>query len=128
MGSDGTAVNDVWKFYSAGDGYYYIASAVGDGGTYVLDIAGKKMADGTNVDIYSYNGGTNQQFMLAANADGSYMIYTSISGAASVVEVADAATTSGANIQQFTSNGESCQAWILESATDPGCTMQTDVI
>lgn len=66
--------------------------------------------------------------MLAANADGSYTIYTSISGVASVVEVADAATTSGANIQQFTSNGESCQAWILESATDPGCIMQTDVI
>lgn len=63
-GSDGTSVHDIWKLCSAGDGYYYLVSAVGDGGTYVLDVAGKKTANGTNIDIYTYNGGSNQQFML----------------------------------------------------------------
>ncbi len=127
-GSDGSAVHDIWKLYSAGDGYYYIASAVGDGGTYVLDIAGKKTANGTNIDIYQYNGGTNQQFMFTPNGDGSYKIRTRITGEASAVEVADASASSGANIQQWEVNGVNCQDWILEAVTDPGCVMDTSII
>lgn len=127
-GTDGTSVHDIWKFYSAGEGYYYIASAVGDGGTYVLDVAGKKTENGTNLDIYQYNGGANQQFMLTQNADGSYHICTKISGEKSAVEVADGSKTAGANVQQWELNGASCQNWILESVTDPGCSMDTSVI
>jgi pectin lyase len=126
-GSDGTSVHDIWKLYSAGDGYYYITSCVGDGGTYVLDVAGKKTANGTNLDIYQYNGGTNQQFMLTANGDGSYKIRTRVTGEASVVEIADASTASGANVQQWEENGNTCQDWILEAVTDPGCEMDVDV-
>lgn len=127
-GTNGTSAHDIWKFYSAGDGYYYIASAVGDGGTYVLDIAGKKTDNGTNIDIYQYNGGTNQQFMLTENADGSYNICTRITGEKSVIEVADASKTSGANVQQWEMNGADCQKWIFEPVTDPGCAMDTNVI
>ncbi|MGN0612397.1 MAG: RICIN domain-containing protein [Porcipelethomonas sp.] len=127
-GSDGTSVHDIWKFYSAGNGYYYIASAVGDGGTYVLDVAGKKTDNGTNIDIYKYNGGTNQQFMLTDNGNGSYKIKTAVTGENSAVEVADGSGTSGANIQQWEINGAECQDWILEPVTDPGCTMNTGVI
>lgn len=127
-GTDGTSVHDIWKFYSAGDGYYYLASAVGDGGTFVLDVAAKKTENGTNIDIYQYNGGTNQQFKLMENGDGSYQIRTRITGDASVVEVADASTASGANVQQWEQNGASCQDWILEPVTDPGCAMDTSVI
>ena len=75
-GDNNQAVHEIWKLFSAGDGYYYIASCVGDGGTYVLDVAGKKTADGTYIDIYQYNGGTNQQFMFTSNGDGSYKIRT----------------------------------------------------
>lgn len=127
-GSDGTSVHDVWKLFSAGDGYYYIASCVGDGGTYVLDVAGKKTENGTNIDIYQYNGGTNQQFMLTRNSDGNYKIRTRISDENSVIEVADASSASGANIQQWEVNGASCQDWILEPVTDPGCKMDTSLI
>lgn len=127
-GSDGTSVHDIWKFFSAGDGYYYITSAVGDGGTYVLDVAAKKTDNGTNIDIYQYNGGTNQQFMLIPNGDGSYQIQTAVTEGASVVEVADASTSSGANVQQWESNGSDCQNWILEPVTDPGCVMDTSVV
>ncbi len=126
--TDSTSVHDIWKLCSAGDGYYYIVSCVGDGGTYVLDVAGKKTADGTNIDIYQYNGGTNQQFMLTQNSDGSYKIRTRVTGEASAVEVADASTDHGANVQQYTINGATCQDWILEEVTDPGCAMDTSVI
>ncbi len=127
-GTDNSSVHDIWKLYSAGDGYYYIASCVGDGGTYVLDVAGRKTDNGTNLDLYQYNGGTNQQFMLAENSDGSYTIYTRVSGEKSAVEVADASKESGGNVQQWENNGNACQNWILEAVTDPGTSMDTGVI
>ncbi len=127
-GSNGTDVHDIWKLFSAGDGYYYIASCVGDGGTYVLDVAGKKSDNGTNIDIYQYNGGINQQFMFTLNDDGSYKIRTRVSDKNSAVEVKDASAVSGANIQEWEINGANCQDWILEPATDSGCVMNETLI
>lgn len=127
-GSDGTAVHDIWKLYRAGDDYYYIASCLEDGGTYVLDVAGKRADNGTNIDLYQYNGGTNQQFKLFQNSDGSYQICTRASRDKSVIEVADASTNSGANVQEWEANGATCQSWILEPVTDPGCVMDVNVI
>ncbi|MCR4647268.1 MAG: RICIN domain-containing protein [Oscillospiraceae bacterium] len=119
-GTDGTSVHDVWRFYSAGDGYYYIVSCAGYGAFFVLDVAGKKTDNGTNIDVYQYNGGQNQQFMLGDNGDGTYTIMTRVTGEASAVEVESASKTSGANVQQWERNGESCQSWELEPVTDPG--------
>lgn len=127
-GTSDDTIHDIWKMIDAGDGYYYLASAVGDGGTYMLDIAGKKTANGTNVDIYKYNGGDNQQFMITRNADGSYKICTKISGGKSAVEIADASANSGANVQQWEINGADCQDWIFEEVTNTGCEMDTSVI
>ena len=45
-----------------------------------------------------------------------------------MVEVENASQTSGANVQQWEVNGANCQNWILEPTTDPGCSMNTDVI
>lgn len=127
-GTSDDTIHDIWKLISAGDGYYYIVSAVGDGGTYVLDIAGKKTDNGTNADIYQFNKGTNQQFMFTKNSDGSYRILTKISDCKSAVEVANANKSSGANIQQWELNDASCQNWILEAVATPGCTMDTSYI
>lgn len=127
-GTSDDTTHDIWKLISAGDGYYYIVSAVGDGGTYVLDIAGKKTANGTNVDIYKSNSGTNQQFMFTKNSDGSYKILTRISDGKSAVEVANADKSSGANVQQWEINDADCQNWILESVSNPGCAMDTSVV
>lgn len=125
--SDGT-IHDIWKLIDAGDGYYYLVSAVGDGGSYVLDIAGQKTANGTNADIYQYNGGKNQQFMFTMNPDGSYKIRTRVSDRKSAVEVADASTSNGANVQQWEINGHDCQNWILEAVDNPGTKMDTSMI
>lgn len=127
-GSDGSETHNIWKFVSAGDGYYYIVSCVGDGGTYVLDVAGKKSANGTNIDIYQYNGGTNQQFMITDNGNGTYKLRTRVSGENSAVEIANADTASGANAQQWEINNATCQDWTLETVTDPGCKMDTGVV
>lgn len=127
-GSDGSEIHNIWKLFSAGDNYYYLASCVGDGGTYVLDVAGRKTADGTNIDIYQYNGGTNQQFLITDNGDGTYKLRTRVTGEASAVEVGNADKTSGANVQQWAINGANCQDWIFEPVTDPGTAMKTDVL
>ena len=119
---------EVWKLIDAGDGYYYIATALGDGASYMLDVEGKKTANGTNIDLYKYNGGTNQQFMFTKNSDGSYKILTRISGGKSAVEVVNASKESGANIQQWEINGANCQNWVLEEASNPGAVMDTTVL
>lgn len=115
-GTSDSTIHDIWKLVDAGDGYYYIVSAVGDGDTYVLDVFGKKTDNGTNIDIYQSNKGINQQFMFIKNADGSYKILTRVSGGKSAVEVDAASKESGANVQQWEVNGVNCQDWILETA------------
>ncbi|MBR1459759.1 MAG: RICIN domain-containing protein, partial [Oscillospiraceae bacterium] len=127
-GTNGSGVWNTWKLYSAGDGYYYIASCVGDGGTYVLDVDGKKSADGTNIAIYQYKGADNQKFMLTQNADGTYKIRTKVASEQSAVEVASGSHDYGANVQEWTVNGADCQDWKLIPVSDPGVSMDTSVL
>ncbi len=118
-GANGEGEWNVWRLYSAGDGYYYVYSALGDGKTYVLDVAGKKADDGTNIDLYQYNGGDNQKFKFVQNSDGSYKIYTKVSNDASVLDVENGSFDYGANVQEWTMNGFNCQDWNLIAATLP---------
>lgn len=127
-GSDAANTHNIWKLISAGDGYYYIASALGDGGTYMLDVQGKKADNGTNIEIYNFNGADNQKFALSQNSDGSYKIRTKISNKQSAVEIINGSVESGANVQQWEINGANCQDWILEEVTNPGCKMDTSVM
>lgn len=127
-GTSENTIHDIWKLIDAGDGYYYLVSAVGDGGTYVLDVEGKKTANGTNIDIYQLNNGDNQKFMITKNSDGSYKLRPKITGEKSAVEIKDAGKGSGDNVQIWEVNGANCQDWIFESVNDPGCTMNTSVI
>lgn len=120
--------HDIWKLIDAGEGYYYLISAVGDGSKYALDVAGKKTDNGTNIDIYQYNSGDNQKFMITKNADGSYKLRTKISGNKSAVEIKDAGTGSGDNVQQWEINDAKCQDWIFEATANPGCKMDTSVL
>ncbi|MDE6789813.1 MAG: RICIN domain-containing protein, partial [Ruminococcus sp.] len=120
--------HDIWKLIDAGDGYYYLISAVGDGGTYALDVAGKKTANGTNIDIYQSNGGDNQKFMITKNADGSYKLCPKNTGDKSAVEIKDAGKGSGDNVQIWEINGANCQDWTFENIDNPGCKMDTSVI
>ena len=127
-GTSDDTIHDIWKLVDAGDGYYNLVSAVGDGGTYVLDVAGKKTANGTNIDLYQSNNGDNQKFMITKNSDGSYKLRPKNAGENTAVEVANADTNSGANVQIWEVNGANCQDWIFEKVSDPGCKMDTSVI
>jgi len=114
-GKNGNSAHNVWKLDSAGDGYYYIYSALSD--TLALDVAGNKATNGQNVSIYNFNGNNNQQFKFAKNRDGSYKILTKVSNDASAVEVESGSADAGANVQQWEVNGANCQDWIVEKAS-----------
>jgi len=103
-----------WQLQSAGDGYYYLVSQVGDK-SFALDVSGKKTADGTNIEIYTMKKGENQKFKLVPNADGTFKILTKISGDKSCVEVEDGSTQQGANVQQWQVNNSAQQNWIIET-------------
>ena len=125
--TDGT-VHDIWKTINAGNGYYYLVSGVGDGGTYCLDVTAKGTANGTNIEIYQYREVINQQYYITQNSDGSYTIKTRITGNKSAVEIKDAGVQSGNNVQQWELNGHPCQNWFFEPVTNPGCEMNTEIV
>ena len=125
-GADGAAAHNTWRAISAGDGYYYLYSQVGDKITYLMDISGGKADNGTNAALWTKSSREQaQQFLFAKNSDGSYTIYTRASELKSCVEVADASTASGANVQQYAYNGNACQHWNLEEVADTGVKLDT---
>jgi pectin lyase len=105
---------NTWTVKSAGDGYYYIYSSLGDGNTYLLDLDRGLTANGTNIAIYENTNSDAQLFKFVPNDDGSYKIVTKATQDASCVEIKDASTTSGANVQQWIINGVNCQDWVLD--------------
>ena len=107
--------NNTWKFVSNGNGYYYIYSQLGNGSTFLLDVANNSSANGANIGIWSNTNCNAQLYKLVKNSDGSYNIYTKSSGNKSCVEVVNALTTKGANVQQWAYNGHNCQKWYLEA-------------
>lgn len=129
-GAEEAAAHNTWRALSAGDGYYYLYSQVGDKVTYLLDITAGKDTDGTNVEIYTKSSRERaQQFKFVENSDGTYHILTRASEDKSCVAVAEASTSSGANVIQYTVNrNDSSQKWTLTQVEDTGCTMDTSKI
>ncbi len=76
----------------------------------VLDVTAASTASGANVEQWTDNGGTNQQWTLAQTG-ASYTIVNHNSG--KVLDVAGASTANGANVDQATSSGGTNQQWKL---------------
>lgn len=114
-----------FKAVSAGNGYFYLVSQVGDGNSYALDVNAKKADDGTNIELYTFNKGDNQQFKMVKNDDGSYSIRTKVSNDASCIEVNAKSKEDGANVQEWTFNGGVNQKWYFEPIN--GNTKKCDV-
>ena len=111
-----TGKQNQFKAVSAGDGYYYLVSQLGDGNSYALDVNGKKTTDGANIEIYTFNKGENQKFKFVKNDDGTYSILTKITDGKSALDVNEQSKNSGANIQQYKFSGNANQKFILETA------------
>ncbi len=128
-GAESSAAHKTWRVLSAGNGYYYLYSQLGDKVTYLLDIDMGKSDNGTNIQIYTDTKADAQQFKFVRNDDGTYYILTRSSGDKSCVAVSSASTSSGANIIQWEYKaGDKSQKWILTQVEDTGCIMDTNSI
>lgn len=112
-GSNSPADYDTFRVASCGNGYYKIYSLLAGGTTYVLDVSARKTDNGTNIALYTDNGGTNQQFKFVSQGDGTFAIKTRVSGEASCLDVENYSKDSGANVYQWVFNGTSNQLWRL---------------
>lgn len=81
-----------------------------------LDVASKATYAGANVQQWSYNGGTNQQWKVVDTGDGYYKLVSVNSG--KVLDVASAATYNGANVQQWDDTNGTCQRWKIVDTGD----------
>ena len=112
-GSNSATDYDTFRVVSCGNGYFKIYSLLAGGTTYVLDVSGKKTDNGTNIALYTDNGGTNQQFKFESQGDGTFAIKTRVSGDTSCLDVENYSKDSGANVYQWVFNGTSNQLWRL---------------
>ena len=80
----------------------------------VLDIKDGSTSNGANVQTWTGNGSTAQQFKAKKNSDGTWSFINVKSGKA--LDIAGNSSTSGANVQQYGSNGTSAQKWKLTDA------------
>lgn len=97
-----------WTLKAAGDGYYYILSANGNG-SFFLDLDYGKAEDGTNIGIYTDTNSDAQLFKFINNGDGTYLIATKATNDRSVIEP----SAENANVRQWSVSGEKSQSWYV---------------
>ena len=98
-----------WCFMSAGDGYYYLCSAI----RRYLDVSTPVNSSGTPVWTYTFNGSTAQKWKLSESdyqpiANGTYTLGNGLNTNL-VLDVDSASQADYANVQLYTSNDTSAQ-------------------
>ncbi|HEX8531012.1 MAG TPA: RICIN domain-containing protein, partial [Cytophagales bacterium] len=78
----------------------------------VMEVANGATADGTNVQQWTDNGSTAQQWIITATTDGYYKLICKATGKA--LEVSYNLLTDGGNVQQWTYSGANNQQWKIE--------------
>ncbi len=81
-----------------------------------LDVNGNGTTDGTNVQQWTDNGSTAQQWIITATTDGFYRIVGKGSGKA--LEVSNSSLADGGNAQIWSYTGANTQQWKIEATTD----------
>ncbi len=119
-------VQNTFRVISAGDGYYYLVSQVGDKATYFLEIADNSLENGANVELWSETGADCQKLKFYEVSDGTYMLLTKQTGDKKCLGVQAASRDVGANIVQWqTTRSDTSQHWTLEKVENDGCEMDT---
>jgi hypothetical protein len=74
-----------------------------------LDVARSSTAAGANVQQWTCNGASAQDWRLISDASGDFTLIAMASG--KCLDVANGSTAAGANVQQWTCNGTNAQLW-----------------
>ena len=81
-----------------------------------LDVSSAATNDGANVQQWSDNGGSQQQWKVEDTGDGYYKLTAQHSG--KVLDVEGGYTNDGANVQQWSDLGNSHQKWQITATSD----------
>ena len=79
-----------------------------------MAVASTSTANGTNVDIRTYTGASNQRWTITATSGG-YFRLTPVSSGNSALDVSGASTANGGNVFQWTWTGANNQQWIFQA-------------
>lgn len=93
------------------DGVYVIHSSIND--NYVLDAYGAIANNGTNIQLYLYNGGLSQKWIVKYLDSGYYEITSTIDDRYSL-DANGAIFNNGVNIQLWQKNNTNAQKWIIK--------------
>lgn len=107
----------LWTLADAGDGYYYIYSALDK--TYCIDLPYGSADNGTSIGLWSNDESDARKFKFLDNGDGSYTIVTKSSKDASCFGVMADSKEEGADVIQWTSTGNPSQKWIMQVKLAP---------
>ena len=91
-----------------------IRSAMDNG--YVIDVDGGGTKDGTNIQLYRYNGTPAQKFVISRTKGGYYKIVNRKSRKA--IDVSDGEAGKGVNVQIWEQNWSDAQMFRFEDAGD----------
>jgi glucosylceramidase len=104
--------NQEWQFQPTSGGYYEVvtrnAPALG------WDVTGGAGAtgDGIPIQLWTYGGGTNQQWLPVQHANGTYS-FTPRGNSSECLDVTNVSTADGARLQQWTCTGGANQAFTV---------------
>ena len=89
---------------------YRIASASDP--AFILDVAKAEPEAGSNVSIWTSNGGANQLFTIGVTSDG-YYVLNNVANIRLVLDAAGAQPKAGANVSTWTYNDGMNQKWVI---------------
>ncbi len=103
--------NQEWQFTATGNGYYSVANR--NAPSLVWDITGGASATnwGTKIQLWSYGGGTNQQWMPVSMGGGYYKFVALSDG--ECIDTPGSSTTPGTQLQEWGCNGTAAQSFRL---------------
>ncbi|RCH70272.1 coagulation factor 5/8 type domain-containing protein [Streptomyces sp. SDr-06] len=122
--TDGTAVQQYacnattaqqWQFQPTGDGYVRVNNR--NDPSKAWDVTDVSTADAAPVQLWSYGGGANQQWLPVQETGGTYHFVNRNSG--KCLDVPGASTADGARVQQYACNGTAAQSFSLDAAAGP---------
>lgn len=119
--ADGTALiiwncsgseNQQWQFVPTTDGYYKVVPRHAPIIAWDIDNSGGTgTADGDKAQLWTYGGGTNQQWRIAALGDGTFHFVNRNSQ--KCLDVTGVSTTAGTQLQQWTCGTSVAQTFII---------------
>jgi len=103
--------NQEWQFQSRGNGIYSIGTRGAP--AQAFDVTNNGTANGSLIQLWTYGGGTNQQWTAVAVSSGIFKLVNVASGRC--LDVPAASTANGVQLQIFDCNGTAAQSFRLSA-------------